>query len=78
MSRNRIAHFANHFAHSQSSAWEGDQPLGPVLSQQAVVLVPCAVHVVAWQAQLYRLAYEQALVQLAPPSYMTRFFSVWN
>jgi hypothetical protein len=44
----------------------------------SVVMVPCATNQVAWQAQLYRLAYERAVAQLAPPRHLRRFFSVWN
>ena len=79
MFHNRIAHLRSRF--------EIDALLptaaGPAVAAQGssaatMVLVPCAAPVIAWQAQLYRLAYEQAVAQLAPPRHMTHFFSQWN
>ena len=42
-----------------------------------MVLVPGVV-AAPWQAQIYRLAYEKALADTAPPRHFARFFSVWN
>jgi hypothetical protein len=42
------------------------------------VLVPLMGTPAGWQAELYRRAYEKAVADLAPPRYLSRFFSVWN
>jgi hypothetical protein len=44
---------------------------------QAMVLVP-SITLASWQEQVYRLAYQKALIDTAPPRHFARFFSVWN
>jgi hypothetical protein len=61
-----------HAASAQSLA--GAQTFGG--NGNAMVLVPGTVQA-PWQVQLYRLAYEKALIDTAPPQYLKRF-SVWN
>jgi hypothetical protein len=48
-----------------------------VTNQSTMVMVP-SVSLASWQAQVYRLAYQKALVDTAPPRHFARFFSVWN
>ena len=55
-------------------------PVGQVhaaSAQSTMIAVPVALRT-PWQAHVYRLAYEKALRDTAPPRHMTRFFSVWN
>ena len=47
-------------------------------SLPAMVMVPCPVQQASWQAQLYQLAYQRAVAQMAPPRGAERYFSVWN
>jgi hypothetical protein len=44
---------------------------------QTMVLIP-TVTLATWQQQVYRLAYQKALADTAPPRHFARFFSVWN
>ena len=46
-------------------------------STQTMVMVP-SVTLASWQEQVYRLAYQKALADTAPPRHFARFFSVWN
>jgi len=78
MSRNRIANYARtdasftRFTVSQPAprmaAASGPQfvAFGPALAQQA-----------QWQAQVFQLAYQQAVADLAPPVHFRRF-AAWN
>ncbi|HEX3726082.1 MAG TPA: hypothetical protein VHV08_07550 [Pirellulales bacterium] len=50
----------------------------PASHPTSLVMMPCMMPQAPWQAQLYRLAYEQAVAQTAPPRHFSRFFSVWN
>ncbi len=56
---------------AQSVAPGGAAPAG-------LVAVPIAMAQASLHAQLYKIAYERALADLAGPRYLTRFFSVWN
>ena len=79
MHSNRIRHHLNRLAMNPATA--DVVPAGisiSVGSASGHVFVPMAVHPATWQAQLYRMAYEQALVDLAPPGHHRRFFSSWN
>jgi hypothetical protein len=44
----------------------------------AMVMVPCPVQQASWQAQLYQLAYQRAVAQVAPPRSVDHYSSVWN
>lgn len=59
-------------AQFQGAQLQGTRPQG------GMMLVPMMIGQAHFQAQLYRLAYEQALADLAPPRHHRRFFSVWN
>jgi hypothetical protein len=61
------------FAAPQSHA----QSFGANHAGGAMVLIPGMIQA-PWQAQVYRLAYEKALADTAPPKHFTRYFSVWN
>jgi hypothetical protein len=46
-------------------------------SQSTMVMMP-NITLAPWQEQVYRLAYQKALADTAPPRHFARFFSVWN
>jgi hypothetical protein len=75
MSDNRISRYLPRFEIGASVTVEVPSATSGVTS---VVLVPCAAGVVTWQAQVFQLAYQQAVAQLAPPRHLTRYFSIWN
>jgi hypothetical protein len=62
----------SHLAQFQGAQFQGARPQG------GMMVVPMMIGQAHFQAQLYRLAYEQALADLAPPRHHRRFFSVWN
>ena len=84
MSSNRISHHFNRFATESFVPVATSQPLSPVdassagASSRGMVAVPVMVQQGTWQAQLYQLAYQQAVAALSPPRHHRRFFSVWN
>jgi hypothetical protein len=43
-----------------------------------MVWVPATAMNVTWQSELYRMAYEQAVIDLEPPRHFDRYFSAWN
>jgi len=76
MYHNRISH---HFDRLSSFVPAAPVAVGVAASASAgMIIVPVTVHPGSWQAQLYRMAYEQARAELAPPRHHTRFFTVWN
>jgi hypothetical protein len=87
MFSNRIARFSASFpssvapAHRALAAVPAAPTFGAANAQaanaQAMVLMP-SVSLASWQEQVYRLAYQKALVDTAPPRHFARFFSVWN
>lgn len=68
----RLAEFA------VATVSQATQTAAAASQRPTMVALPVALQVGPWQAQLYRMAYERALADLAPPRHMTRFFSVWN
>ena len=56
----------------------GEAPTKPAATSANIVLLPALWRPAAWQHLVYRLAYQQALADTAPPAYLRRFFSVWN
>jgi hypothetical protein len=78
---NRIARYARRLSAASSVfATEAQQPSTTKhpAGHVGIVMVPVMAQQVLWQAQLYRLAYERALADVAAPRHFHRFFSVWN
>jgi hypothetical protein len=80
MFHNRIARLSENPRYDFPSATATAQAMraGTTTGQPLVVVVPWTMQQAAWQAQVYRLAYERALADLEPPKHFRRFFSVWN
>jgi hypothetical protein len=84
MSSNRISHHFNRIATEAFVPVAVGQPLPLVAASSAgapstsMVMVPVMAQQATWQAQLYQLAYQQAVAALTPPRHHRRFFSVWN
>lgn len=78
ISRFLAADFADAAAFAQMPAIQSQAAATfGVTNQSTMVMVP-SVTLASWQAQVYRLAYQKALADTAPPRHFTRFFSVWN
>jgi len=77
MFQNRISRY---FEADSSPIWARAHEQSPSTYSQAagMVLVPATAVNVSWQSELYRLAYEQAVIDLEPPRHFDRYFSVWN
>lgn len=77
MFHNRISQYSD--AQSISSPADELHTLSrQLVGATSLVMVPAAAQQVAWQTQLYAIAYQRALADLAPPRHQNRFFSVWN
>ncbi len=79
MQHNRISHW-NRIAAYQPVAelTTASSANFSVAAVSTMVFVPVMAQRAVWQAQLYRLAYEQAAADLAAPRHYRRFFSTWN
>lgn len=79
MQRNRMTQQLSRFSSLRPAA---SLAPAPAASGQpaagSLVMVPLMGTSPGWQAELYRRAYEKAVADLAPPRYLSRFFSVWN
>jgi hypothetical protein len=82
MQSNRISRYLDADLSASFPQWQAAHATSAVTvgggSQSgSMVLIPGVVQT-SWQAQVYRLAYEKALADTAPPRHLSRFFSVWN
>ncbi len=82
MFRNRIASYSHRLDAFPLPGSVSPQPklaaAGSALAPRSMILVPAMAGPASWQAQLYRIAYERAIADLAPPAHFRRYFSVWN
>jgi hypothetical protein len=81
MSTNRITRYTDRM----SAYFPAEQPYQPPQAQPAPVppagFVVCPLHVAvaqAWQQEVYRRAYEEAVAATQVPRHIRRMFSSWN
>ena len=83
MFSNRIARFSSPDFHGSAAFAQLAVAIAPTAQtfggggSQTMVVLP-SVTLASWQEQVYRLAYQKALADTAPPRHFARFFSVWN
>jgi hypothetical protein len=88
MSSNRISRFlAADFSyaaaftpvasHAGAAMGAANHSQNTAVMHSTMVAMP-SITLASWQEQVYRLAYQKALADTAPPRHFARFFSVWN
>jgi hypothetical protein len=77
MFQNRISRY---FEAESLPTWDSESEQSPSTRSQlaGMVLVPAMAAGASWQGELYRMAYEQAVIDLEPPRHFDRYFSAWN
>ena len=78
MPHNRISHWNRIAAYQPVAEFSTASTAASAGASTSMVYVPLMAPQAVWQAQLYKLAYEKAAADLAPPRHYRRFFSIWN